>query len=251
MDKLKKYKNQLLENKEKDEIFNNLNNDILQMKMKINKMNEIIKELMSYHSGNKKVFPNDLEKRTSKVYSGVKQYIKGNLNANELSSMRKFTVERTKSKQFEYTPNTTPFPSPDTMAFNIEYQKTNSRVKDNNDIIDKRKMFKTQKSLRIVRKENNDLDEKINEQDLKAININNNGKKEKKTTFFRRKTCNYENIPSFESSKLNNEFKTSYKDTINNKIKEIENESDHEKEKEEEENKNITNDNKKISKFKD
>ena len=251
MDKLKKFQNQLLEFKEKEELFNNLNNDIFQMKIKINKMNEIIKELLSYHPATRKAFMNDFEKKSSTIISGVKQYIKGNLNANELSSMKKFTVDKSKTKPFEYSPNTTPFQSPDTIKFNLEYQKTNSKARDNNDMKDKRKLFQSQKSLKIIRKENDVLDEKINEQDLKAININNNGNKVKKNTLFRRKTCNYENIHSFESSKLNNEFnkdlRASYNVTINNKIKEIENESDHEND--EKEIKNITNDNKKLSKF--
>ena len=251
MDKLKKYQNQLLEAKEKEEIFNNLNNDIFQMKIKINKMNEIIKELLSYHPATKKAFMGDFEKKSSKIYSGVKQYIKGNLNANELSSMRKFTVEKSKSKPFEYSPNTTPFPSPDTMKFSIENQRANNKARDNNGIIDKRKMFQSQKSLKIMRKDTDVLDEKINEQDIKTISINNNGKKEKKKVFFRRKTCNYDNIPSFEPSKLNNELnkdmRSSYKVTFKNKIKEIEDDS--ELENDEEESKNIANDNKKVSNF--
>ena len=251
MDILKKYQNQILEVKEKEEIFNNLNNDIFQMKIKINKMNEIIKELMSYHPTTRKVIMSELEKRSSKVYSGVKQYIKGNLNANELSSMRKFTMEKSKSKPYEYSPNTSPFPSPDTMKFSIEYQKANSKTKDNNGMVDKRKIFQSQKSLKLVRKEVDILDEKINEQDLKPININNNENKEGKKVFFRRRTCNYEEIPSFNPSKLKNELnkemRSSFKVSIKNKIKEIDNESDHNND--EEESKNITNDNKKVNNF--
>ena len=40
-------------------------------------------------------------KKSSKIYSGVKQYIKGNLNANELSSMRKFTLEKSNNKGYD------------------------------------------------------------------------------------------------------------------------------------------------------
>ena len=233
MEKIRKIQNQIMEFRENQEMFNNLNEDIFQMKLKINKMNEIIKELLSYHPATKKAFMNEYEKKSSKIYSGVKQYIKGNLNANELSSMRKFTLEKSNNKGYDYsypTPNTTPFPSPDTMKFNKEFHKRNSynirdgsfmflnnytNNKDNEFISDKRKMFISEKSLKASSK-NDDINEKSSEQEL------NKNNKSKKNMFNRRKTFNYINTTSLESSKLfkdnNNDMRSSLKIGIKNKI---------------------------------
>ena len=65
------------------------------------------------------------------VYSGVKQYIIGNLNANELSSMKKFTYE--KSKQYDKSsppPMTTPFSSPETFKHNLQKKRNSYSVKN-------------------------------------------------------------------------------------------------------------------------
>ena len=40
-------------------------------------------------------------KPTKKIISGVKQYIKGNLNAEELTSMKKFAFDEAESKIFD------------------------------------------------------------------------------------------------------------------------------------------------------
>jgi len=236
MDKIKKIQNKLIEFKENQELYNHLNDDIFQMKLKINKMNEIIKELLSYHPATRKAFMNEYEKKSSKIYSGVKQYIKGNLNANELSSMRKFTVEKSNPKGYDYsypTPNTTPFPSPDTMKFNKDFHKRNSyNIRDNSFMFmnnytnnkdyefnsDKRKMFLSEKTLK-VSSNKDDTNEKSSDQEL------NKNSKSKKNTFFRRKTCNYINTSSLESSKFfkdnkdsNDGMRSSLKIGIKNKI---------------------------------
>jgi ribosomal protein L11 len=96
MEKLRKYQNQLLDVKHNEEIFNTYNNEINSIKNRINKINEILKELLSFHPSCKINFGNGNEtaKKASKIVSGVKQYIKGNLNANELSTMKKFTYDK-------------------------------------------------------------------------------------------------------------------------------------------------------------
>ena len=71
----------------------NYNNDISHIKNRIHIINEVIKELLNYHPNSKKNFYHEFEKKSSQVYSGVKQYIRGNLNANELSTMKKFTTK--------------------------------------------------------------------------------------------------------------------------------------------------------------
>ena len=71
------------------------NKEIIIIKNEINSINNILKELLSFHPTINKL---EIEKKSSKIYSGVKQYIKGNLNAHELSSMKKF-VYNTNSKK--------------------------------------------------------------------------------------------------------------------------------------------------------
>jgi hypothetical protein len=233
IDKIKKIQNQIMEFRENQEMFNNLNEDIFQMKLKINKMNEIIKELLTYHPATRKAFINEYEKKSSKVYSGVKQYIKGNINANELSSLRKFTVEKSNPRGYDYsypTPNTTPFPSPDSMKFNKDFHKRNSyNIRDNSFMFlnnytnnkenefnsDKRKMIFSEKTLKVPSNKD-DINEKSSDLEM------NKNNKFKKNMFFRRKTCNYINTSSLENSKFykenNNEMRSSLKIGIKNKI---------------------------------
>jgi len=221
-----------MEFRENQDMFNNLNEDIFQMKLKINKMNEIIKELLSYHPATKKAFMNEYEKKSSKIYSGVKQYIKGNLNANELTSMRKFTLEKSNNKGYDYsypTPNTTPFPSPDSIKFKKDLHKRNSynirdgsflfmnnytNNKENEYNSDKRRMFLSEKTLKVSNRD--DANEKSSDQEM------NKNNKLKNNMFSRRKTCNYINTSSLENSKFfkdsNNEMRSSLKIGIKNKI---------------------------------
>ena len=96
MEFLKNFKSQLLGIKETEELFNNYNFELSTIKERIDKINEIIKELMSFHSSPGKNFMKDFERKSSKVYSGVKQYIKGNINANELTAMKRFTIDQSR-----------------------------------------------------------------------------------------------------------------------------------------------------------
>ena len=229
---LKKFKNKLNLLKENEDLYNNINNEIFMIKNRIFKMNEILKELLSYHPSSKKAYMNELEKKSSKIVSAVKQYIKGNLNANELSSMKKFTVEKSNSKAYDKSyaspsPNTSPFQSPDIIKNNNykDYQKRNSyninngslyfmnsysnNSKDNNNNVfkDKKKNFLSQKSLNMANKSDS-LNKKFNEEEFNLnnnINNNSNNKNFRKNMFLRRKTFNYGNSYSLESSKLNNE----------------------------------------------
>ena len=184
---LKKMQNKLnkkLENQQNEE--NNYGGEINYIKSRIDKINEIIKELLTYHPQSKKNFMYELEKKSSKVYSGVKQYIKGNLNASELSSMKKFTYERSKTKIFDNSiPSTSPFPTGDLIKYNNEQRNhSNSiRSRDENGVVDKSKIYLNKNSF-------NDFDKKE-----KGENVGNI----KKKTFLRRKTFNYDKIKSFNS----------------------------------------------------
>ena len=233
MDKIRRIQNQIMEFRENQDMFNNLNDDIIQMKIKINKMNEIIKELLTYHPATRKAFMNEYEKKSSKIYSGVKAYIKGNLNANELSSMRKFTVDKPNNKGYDYsypTPNTTPFPSPDSIKFNKEFHKRNSyniregsfmfmnnytNNKESDFNSDKRKMFLSEKNLKLSANKE-DTNDKSSDQEM------NKNNKLKKSMYLRRRTCNYINTSSLEGSKIikdnNSDMRSSLKIGIKNKI---------------------------------
>ena len=250
--KVEKKLNKYLENQHNNENLNNhYDNELNSIKNRLDKSNEIINELLGYHPASKKKFTNTLEKKGSKIYSGVKAYIKGNLNANELTSMKKFTYEKSKTKVFDIS---SPSPSPPISSFpsgevlknnnNYDYQKRNSNVlnntflllnhytnhtnniKDdnNNNKIDKRKVFLSQKSFNDSNITDS-LTKRYNEPEPEIINdINKNEKIEtknnKKHMFFRRKTYNFAKLNSFELSKMNNE---NIKDNNENNIININN----------------------------
>ena len=149
---LKKMQNNLnkkIENQQNDE--NIYGNEIYHIKNKLHKMNEIIKELLSYHPQSKKNHAQEFEKQSSKIYSGVKQYIKGNLNASELSSMKKFSYHKSKTRMLDNSvPSTSPFPSPDVIKINNDNQKyysNNNGSKDDNAISDHVKIFLNKNSF--------------------------------------------------------------------------------------------------------
>ena len=237
MEKLRKYQNQLLDLKHNEEIFNTYNNEIYSIKNRINKINEIIKELLSYHPSSKANFGNEIVRKPSKVISGVKQYIKGNLKANELSTMKKFTYEKSDSKAYDNNdspfPNTSPFPSPDSMKYNYNNQSNHNNIdnkkrnslnlnnsnlsflnnytnkKDHNGVHDKRKRFVSQKSLNM----SNKLDS-INRKFSEEINEINKTEKNEKTEnnyefkrkpFLKRKTCAFINTSNLQSNKFTND----------------------------------------------
>ena len=118
-----KFKNKVENN---DNLYGNFNNEIIIIKKEINNINEILKKLISFQSNFEKV-----EKKSSKIISGVKQYINGQLNANELSTMKKFTYDKSKGKKIEkYSPssNTSEFPSSEKLKHSFEFSKRKSFV---------------------------------------------------------------------------------------------------------------------------
>ena len=86
----KKFEKHINDYNNLEEIFNYYNNEIGEMNNKINKLNYIIKELLSQKNIK-------IKEKKGKIFSGVKQYIKGNLNALQLSTMKNF-------KKYEDTP---------------------------------------------------------------------------------------------------------------------------------------------------
>ena len=210
-------------------------NDINYIKNRLNKINQVIKELLSYHPSTKKNFIHDFEKKTTQVYSGVKQYIKGNINANELSSMKRFTYEKSKTGRYDKgspPPNTTPFPSPEAIKNNL-YQKRNSQILNNTKLLFINSHSNNKRGSNILNENTINFFniKKFNEPEINNINIIDNNKNNeifKRNINFKRKTFNAQ-LNSFESSKLNNERE---KEKNNNRIRIIkENENKIEEEK--------------------
>ena len=240
MENMQKAFNKKMEkNKLNEEIFNEYNKELININTRLDKMNEIIKELLGYHPASKKIFMPAIEKKSSKVYSGVKQYIKGNLNANELTSMKKFTYEKSKTKCFDKSypsPTTSPFPSEDIIKYkNNDYQKKNSNSNflsnnympislnsqissdSNNTRIERKKTFVSQKSFNNSNLNLRDsLTKKFSEiEDNINFNNENNDKIFKKNTFIRKRTYNYEKVKSTELSKKNVEGNKEYEENKN------------------------------------
>ena len=84
-----------------------LGNEIMAVNIKINKIIDVIRDLVAFHPDVRKNFPKEFEKKSqNKIISGVRQYIKGNLNAEELSTMKTFTFQKMKSKNYGQTVST-------------------------------------------------------------------------------------------------------------------------------------------------
>ena len=234
--KMHRYLNKKIENQQELEMINNLNNQFNFIKMRLNKINEIIKELLGYHPATKKNFMYEFETKSSKVFSGVKQYIRGNLNADELSSMKKFTYEKSKTKVYEKSfgsPTISPFSSQD-FKFeldnnnNINFLFTNNNQTSFSRSKNKKKTYLSQKSLNYIN-QTELLAKKSN--DKNSINIKVNEKKDnkdnkdniflKRNIYNRRNTLNVDIIKNFGSSKLVNEISKDYNENKN--IKENEN----------------------------
>ena len=221
LQKMQKNINKKIENQYNEDIFNEYNNEFNLINIKINNMNKIIKELLSYHSSSTINLINE-ERRPSKVYSGVKQYIKGNLNASELSSMKKFTVQKSGKKGFDQSfqsPSISFFPAPDFLNINdnqksysnnhsdkIKFMNFYSINTSDNDILNKSKKLLMRQTLNFTNKSNSFHH---NYNDIESNDINKFDQTEnipfKRRTFFKKKTYFNDKANMIESSKINKE----------------------------------------------
>ena len=185
-----------------------LGNDIMEANNRINKIFEILRDLVSYHPEVKKIYINEFGKPIKKIISGVRQYIKGNLNAEELSSMKKFTFEKKVTKNYDKVPQilpktTTQNASPDSIFFKLPDQKRQSIFLDQRpslDFVNKKFLSKKTVNLNIVNQINNNNGN---------INNNDNNKiiepeKFRRGTLTRKNTVSFGKNTFFESSKMNN-----------------------------------------------
>ena len=185
------------------ENYNILSNELLSTNQRIIKIFDILRDLSLFHPDVKKKYPSELDKKIGKkIISGVRQYIKGNLNADELTTMKKFAFEKTKAKLFEKT-----YPAPKaTQNVVSENQNTtnnpvqkrqsyfvDSRPKNNNsDLNTINKKFMSKKSINYSKQEN-----------IMPLKFTDSEKVIKKS-FYRKNTFSFgKNALKNESSKLN------------------------------------------------
>ena len=186
------YINKVLKKIQKFEFLNILNNEITEVNEKINKAFNILRDLSSFHPEVKHNYRQELEQKSSKkVFSGVKEYIKGFINAEELSSMKKFSFQNSKTKIYD-----TPF-SNQKIGQNISIENSFnnyfSQKKQNNDYINKK--FVRKKSVNFSL-EDNIISNKLAE----PINL-------KRTMFSRKNTVSFKKKVGFEASEINNNAK--------------------------------------------
>ena len=194
------YINKKLEKIQNLENFNFLGSEIISANTKINKIFDILKDLVAFHPDVKKNYLREFEKKSAKkIISGVKQYIKGNLNADELSSMKKFSYEKSKTKFFDNKTNTVQKTAQNISPENLFNSPRKSIFFDSNpvnmgeermDYVNRK--FLSKKSVNLS-KQANIITPKFMESE-----------KFKRGPLYRKNTYSFGKNPYFESSKMNN-----------------------------------------------
>ena len=193
IDNLTKAQNYLNKTLKNSENYNTLSNETFEINVKINKIFDILKDLASFHPEVKKNYQNELERKpTKKIISGVKEYIKGNINANDLTSMKKFGFEKSKTKMFDKLSPNNP--------------KTTQNIFDNNIMGEERldfinKKFMNKKTINLSKQENTITSNKMVENEIIDYN--------------RKNTFNFGKNTYFESSKVDNYIKKPSKNNKN------------------------------------
>ena len=174
-----------------------LNSEILYIKKEINTIYEILRDLFSAPDVKKEV------EKKAKIYSGVKQYINGKLNADQLTSMKKFSYNKNDSngKTMEKNNSTkiSPFPSPEKVKIKNSFDRkklfNNSESRNNDDLgydthlissSNTEKIFISQKGFLINKtnsKEFEDIEKLINEKIQNEDKKNYMNNKEKNNSF--------------------------------------------------------------------
>ena len=190
--------------------FKYYNNEIISLNNRLNKLNAIIKELLSL--SNNKI--NNKEKKP-KIYSGVKQYINGYLNADQLSTMKHFIkVDDSPSGKNNQRTNTE-FNKRNSVVTNDLFKMNISNLNNIKDYNDTNKNYISTKSanynhINAIYKNINEenKNKKLIVRDLyHALNNNDNKNKEEKQNNFisRRMSYNYTEFTSFRRLKFNDD----------------------------------------------
>ena len=176
-----------------------LNSEILYIKKEINTIYEILRDLFSAPEVKKEV------EKKAKIYSGVKQYINGKLNADQLTSMsmKKFSYNKNDSngKTMEKNNSTkiSPFPSPEKVKIKNSFDRkklfNNSESRNNDDLgynthlisnSNTEKIFISQKGFLINKINSKEIEENeklINEKSQNEDKKNYMNNKEKNNSF--------------------------------------------------------------------
>ena len=213
--KKQNYMYKKLEKIQKFEFLNILSNEIIDVHDKINKAFIILKDLCSFHPEVKNNYKIDLDKKSSKkIISRVKEYIKGFINADELSSNKKFLYKKSKTKVIDI------FSSNQKLTQNINtspensinnYFSQNKQNKPNNLFYSKRKSGNINEgNINNI----NNISKKFLRQKSENISFKDNAMSNKlaESGKFQRNSSNKKNTVSFrknayfESSKINNFF---------------------------------------------
>ena len=192
------------------------NTEILKIKKEIKKIYEILRDFFSFPEIKK-----EIEKK-NQVFSGVKQYINGFLDANQLTSMKKFSYGKSNSNgkimERNNSVNITPFASTDKIKNKISFERKklfNNNSKDiNNELLLEKKS-----SNSIKDKEKNSKDNVFISQ--KGFLINKVFSKKIKENSSEKKLIN-ENIETEEMKNDNSEKNSDYEDnSLDNRLKKI------------------------------
>ena len=217
----KKYENQLNISNNLEETVKYYNNEIISLNNKINKLNSLIKDLFNL---NKNPLSVKEKEKKGTIYSGVKQYINGLLDANELSTMKHFKKYDNSFFGKGIRRTDTEIKNSNTIK-KFEHSNTNSKIenKEQNKSIKKKK---TMNYLDIYNEEINekaksnipivtDLFQALNNKENKSEEIN-----QKKLS--RRGSYNYTNIASFKKIKFNDGIENISKKSKNNEVTDTE-----------------------------
>ena len=189
-----------------------LNSEILYIKKEINTIYEILRDLFSAPDVKK-----EIEKK-AKIYSGVKQYINGKLNADQLTSMKKFSYNKNDSngKTMEKNNSTkiSPFPSPEKVKIKNSFDRkklfNNSESRNNDDLGYNTHLISSSNTEKIFISQKGFLINKTNSKEIEENEklINEKSQNEDKKNYMNNKEKNN----SFEKINLDNRIQKVFKE---------------------------------------
>ena len=189
-----------------------LNSEILYIKKEINTIYEILRDLFSAPDVKKEV------EKKAKIYSGVKQYINGKLNADQLTSMKKFSYNKNDSngKTMEKNNSTkiSPFPSPEKVKIKNSFDRkklfNNSESRNNDDLGYNTHLISSSNTEKIFISQKGFLINKTNSKEIEENEklINEKIQNEDKKNYMNTKEINN----SFEKINLDNRIQKVFKE---------------------------------------
>ena len=189
-----------------------LNSEILYIKKEINTIYEILRDLFSAPDVKKEV------EKKAKIYSGVKQYINGKLNADQLTSMKKFSYNKNDSngKTMEKNNSTkiSPFPSPEKVKIKNSFDRkklfNNSESRNNDDLGYNTHLISSSNTEKIFISQKGFLINKTNSKEIEENEklINEKSQNEDKKNYMNTKEINN----SFEKINLDNRIQKVFKE---------------------------------------